>query len=130
MGADPQAADSLLDTLMAVGPSLAAILMVGTFGLLLPWVVGILLSEAFAIRSWIFHALNGAASIGIGWYLAGEYQFRQQYYELFESSLPVVAAGIAAGFVYWVVAGWSAGFWRPVFKRSEPVRSQTPATLR
>ena len=33
----------------------------------LPSSVGILISEAFAIRSWIFHALNGAISGWIGW---------------------------------------------------------------
>ena len=33
----------------------------------LPGSVGILISEAFAIRSWIFHALNGAISGWIGW---------------------------------------------------------------
>ena len=33
----------------------------------LPGAVGILISEAFAIRSWIFHALNGAASAWVGW---------------------------------------------------------------
>jgi len=33
----------------------------------MPGSVGILISEAFAIRSWIFHALNGAISGWIGW---------------------------------------------------------------
>src|SRR3954467_12362189 len=33
----------------------------------LPASVGILISEAFAIRSWIFHALNGAVSGWTGW---------------------------------------------------------------
>ena len=33
----------------------------------LPGAVGILISEAFAIRSWIFHALNGAVSAWVGW---------------------------------------------------------------
>ena len=33
----------------------------------LPGAIGILISEAFAIRSWIFHALNGAVSAWIGW---------------------------------------------------------------
>jgi hypothetical protein len=32
----------------------------------------------------------------------------------------VVGAGIAAGFVYWAIAGWSAGFWKPVFGPPEP----------
>src|ERR1041384_2438286 len=33
----------------------------------LPASVGILIAEAFAIRSWIFHALNGAVAAWIGW---------------------------------------------------------------
>src|SRR5207253_1988000 len=33
----------------------------------MPSSVGILISEAFAIRSWIFHALNGAISGWVGW---------------------------------------------------------------
>ena len=31
-------------------------------------------------------------------------------------------AGIAAGFAYWAVAGWSAGFWRPVFPRNDKAK--------
>jgi len=27
------------------------------------------------------------------------------------------AAGLAGGFAYWAVAGWSAGFWKPVFRQ-------------
>jgi len=34
--------------------------------------------------------------------------------------LPVIAAGLAGGLAYWAIAGWSAGFWKPVF-RSESV---------
>ena len=37
----------------------------------LPAAIGILISEAFAIRSWIFHAGNGAVSAWIGWSLFG-----------------------------------------------------------
>jgi hypothetical protein len=28
----------------------------------------------------------------------------------------VFGAGLAGGFAYWAVAGWSAGFWKPIFK--------------
>ena len=82
----------------------------------LPGAVGILISEAFAIRSWIFHALNGAASAWVGW---------QMFAAFDKSNLPmnepryVVAAGLAGGFAYWAVAGWNAGFWKPVFRRTE-----------
>jgi hypothetical protein len=27
----------------------------------------------------------------------------------------VIAAGLAGGFAYWAVAGWNAGFWKPVY---------------
>ena len=27
----------------------------------------------------------------------------------------VFGAGLAGGFAYWAIAGWSAGFWKPVF---------------
>jgi hypothetical protein len=80
----------------------------------LPSSVGILISEAFAIRSWIFHALNGAISGWIGW---------QTFASIDQSAAPlndttfIFGAGLAGGFAYWAVAGWSAGFWKPVFAR-------------
>ena len=30
----------------------------------------------------------------------------------------IFGAGLAGGFAYWAVAGWSAGFWKPVFARA------------
>ncbi len=41
--------------------------------MLLPASIGILISEAFAIRSWIFHVLNGVASAWLGWQLYGSF---------------------------------------------------------
>ena len=29
-------------------------------------------------------------------------------------------AGLAGGFAYWAVAGWNAGFWKPVFRSGAP----------
>ena len=40
--------------------------------------------------------------------------------------LAVIAAGLAGGFAYWAVAGWSAGFWKPVFRREEAILAATP----
>jgi hypothetical protein len=80
----------------------------------MPSSVGILISEAFAIRSWIFHALNGAISGWIGW---------QMFAPIDQSGTPmnettfIFGAGLAGGFAYWAIAGWSAGFWKPVFRR-------------
>jgi hypothetical protein len=60
----------------------------------LPAGIGILLSEGFAIRSWMFHA---------------------------------------GGLAYWAIAGWSAGFWKPVFRRDEqvlPPNTASPPQIR
>jgi hypothetical protein len=96
----------------------APVLFVMLLGVMwLPAAVGIVISEAFAIRSWIFHALNGTASAWVGWQLFGNFD---------QSDLPlnepqyVIAAGLAGGFAYWLVAGWSAGFWKPVFPAPLP----------
>jgi len=86
----------------------------------LPASVGILISEAFAIRSWIFHALNGAISGWVGWQMLSAFD---QGEPLNQTSF-VFGAGLAGGFAYWAVAGWSAGFWKPVFAR--PARLGVP----
>jgi hypothetical protein len=91
----------------------------------LPGAIGILISEAFAIRSWIFHALNGAASAWLGW----------QMFTMFDkgNAAPlneprfVIAAGLAGGFAYWAVAGWNAGFWKPVFRQHTLPQLPPPA---
>jgi hypothetical protein len=85
--------------------------------------IGVLISEAFAIRSWIFHALNGALSTWVGWFLLE--QFREQTKIPLEQAL-MIGAGIAGGFAYWLVAGSSAGFWKPVFGRTEQVLLTPP----
>jgi len=91
----------------------------------LPGAIGILISEAFAIRSFIFHAANGAVSAWIGWNLFG-------YID--DSRIPlnrpsaVLAAGLAGGLAYWAVAGWSAGFWKPVFRRPAASLPADPAS--
>ncbi len=83
----------------------------------LPAAIGILLSEAFAIRSWMFHAGHGAVSAWIGWSLFG---FIDDTRIPLNHPLAVIAAGLAGGFVYWAIAGFSAGFWKPVFRDLEP----------
>ena len=82
----------------------------------MPSSVGILISEAFAIRSWIFHALNGAISGWIGWQTFAPLD---QAGPAMNETTFIFGAGLAGGFAYWAVAGWSAGFWKPVFRRAE-----------
>lgn len=79
------------------------------------WVVafiGILFAEGFGIRSWIYHTLNGAVSAWIGAQMFTPYP---DTLVPFDANLYVVGAGLAGGMAYWLVAGWSAGFWKPVF---------------
>ncbi|MGH6769610.1 MAG: hypothetical protein ACRECO_11385 [Xanthobacteraceae bacterium] len=108
---------------MVAGPILAAVLLATMW---LPASIGILISEAFAIRSWIFHAANGAASAWFGWHLFGSIDGSPVP---LHEPLHVIAAGLAGGFAYWAVAGFSAGFWLPVFRRrSSPAHDVTLAT--
>jgi hypothetical protein len=98
------------------GPVLAFLLSLAVALTLLAAAVGVLISEAFAIRSWIYHAANGGLAAWIGWSLM---QDTQNDYRFLAEPKIMVAAGLAGGLAYWVVAGSTAGFWKPVF-RSEP----------
>jgi hypothetical protein len=83
----------------------------------MPAAIGVLIAEAFAIRSWIFHTGNGAATAWVTWSLSGSIDV---------SGIPltrpiaVIAAGLAGGLAYWAIAGWNAGFWKPVFRSAPP----------
>ncbi|MGE5780016.1 MAG: hypothetical protein ACM30D_12015 [Hyphomicrobiales bacterium] len=106
----------------------APVLLVMLLSLMwLPSAIGILISETFAIRSFLFHAGNGAVSAWIGWNLFG---YVDDTRVALNEPLPVIAAGLAGGLIYWAIAGFSAGFWKPVFRRSAgaalPVASHPP----
>jgi hypothetical protein len=92
--------------------------------MLTPAALGALIAEAFAIRSWIFHVANGGISAWAG--LSTMVEMRKPS-DFFSEPIIVVGAGIVAGFVYWAVAGWSAGFWKPVFA-SLPVAGPSTGT--
>lgn len=79
--------------------------------MLWPFMLAAVLAEAFAFRSWVFHVCGGAVAALIGLNTAND----GGAYDLYNAPVIVVGAGFAAGFVYWLVAGWSAGFWKPVF---------------
>jgi hypothetical protein len=117
--ANPDAQAWWLIAVIFAGPLLAFLLsftVVLTAG---PALVGVLIAEAFAIRSWIYHAANGGVSAWIGWTLMRDIQ--EQYRFLTEPKI-MVAAGLAGGLAYWLVAGWTAGFWKPIFT-PEPQRA-------
>jgi hypothetical protein len=90
------------------------LMLLGTMWL--PAAIGVLVSEAFAIRSWIFHAANGAVSAWVWWTML---DYVDDSEIPLNEPLAVVAAGLAGGLAYWVIAGSSAGFWKPVFRGSD-----------
>src|SRR5258707_13888371 len=73
----------------------APVLLVMLLSLMwLPAAIGILISETFAIRSFIFHAGNGAMSAFIGWERLG---YIDATGVPLNEPLPVIAAGLARG---------------------------------
>ena len=108
--ADPNAQVTAIFGFVFAAPVLVVMLLSVMW---LPGAIGILISEAFAIRSWIYHAGNGAVSAWIGWSLFG---YVDDTRIPLNEPLAVLAAGLAGGLAYWAVAGWSAGFWKPVFR--------------
>ena len=108
---------------MMMGVMLAIVTTVALLVMMLStmWLVaaiGILFSELFAVRSWMFHAANGVVSAWIGAQLPGEALLNGQVdpSAVVGDPLYVIAAGLAGGLVYWLVAGSSAGFYKPVLR--------------
>ena len=90
-------------------------LVVGFFGLVvsikagLPALALIALAEGFGIRSVLFYAVAGGAGLVALYYGLG----LAEHDVLVGRDLEIMAgAGIAAGFVYWAIAGRKAGCWR------------------
>jgi hypothetical protein len=86
-----------------------AMLLVGsaaTFPMLLPATIGITISEALAVRSLVFHVLNGVVSIWVG---RASMVDPGRPFEFHGQPPAVLAAGLAAGLVYWLIAGRGAG---------------------
>ena len=122
--ANSSASDDLMIALFFVGPAIAFIVAVSAMAMMLPAALGVLISEGFAIRSWMFHAANGGLSAWVG--LATMVEMRKPA-DFYNEPLIVIGAGIAAGFAYWAVAGWSAGFWKPVFSRRRSKNEANPS---
>jgi hypothetical protein len=111
LDADPQAQQDYFIALLFGGPLLALLLSIWAFYMLVPAAIGVLISEVFAIRSWLFHAANGGLSAWLGWALTQD--IRDEYRFLAEPRI-LIAAGLLAGLSYWIVSGWTAGFWKPI----------------
>ncbi len=111
LAADPQGQEDFLFAVVAAGPLVVSLMGAWFYYTFVPAFAGVVVAEAFAIRSWMFHAGNGAVCALLGWTLTRDLQDQHHF---FSNPTILVAAGIAAGFVYWLVAGWTAGFWKPL----------------
>jgi hypothetical protein len=109
--ASPDRQEAWLFAFVMTGPALAFLLSLTAAFSLLAAAIGVLISETFAIRSWIFHAANGGLAAWIGWSLTQD--VRDEYRLLAEPKI-MVAAGLAGGLAFWLVAGSTAGFWKPI----------------
>lgn len=117
--ASPQAQQEWFLAFIIAGPVLALFFSMMTAYAFTAAAVGVLISEVFALRSWIYHAANGGLSAWIGWSLM---QDVRDEYRVFGDPTTLVAAGLAGGLAYWLIAGWSAGFAEPLWSDKRPVR--------
>jgi hypothetical protein len=95
-----------------------ALLSISAFYMLVPAAIGVLISEALAIRSCLFHTANGGLSVWLGWTLT---QGIRDQYRFFADPGILIAAGFLAGLAYWAVSGWMAGFFKPVRSPRRPM---------
>ena len=116
--AGPQAQEDYFIALVFAGPLLALLLSIWAFHMFVPAMIGVVVSEALAIRSWMYHAANGGVSAWLGWALTQDIQ--EEYRFLTEPNI-LIAAGLVGGLVYWLIAGWTAGFWKPTGLAQRPV---------
>jgi hypothetical protein len=101
---------------MVFAPFILMVLAGAALAMMAPGAIGILASEFFALRSWIFHVGNGALSAWVGWSMIDGPRGTEK---IFQDPKIVIVMGLFAGLTYWLIAGWSAGFWKPVFARED-----------
>src|SRR6516165_2359110 len=61
-----QAQEDYFIALVFAGPLLALLLSIWAFYMFVPAAIGVVVSEALAIRSWMYHAANGGVSAWLG----------------------------------------------------------------
>ncbi|MDC7787891.1 hypothetical protein PQJ75_29990 [Rhodoplanes sp. TEM] len=107
--ADPERQGDFFIALVTAAPELMMMLAATATYALAVAAVGVLIAEVFAVRSCIFHAANGGLAAGIGWSLAAT----EGGMRALSTPISLVAAGLAAGLAYWLVAGSTSGFFKP-----------------
>lgn len=110
----------VMGAMLAIVTSMALLMVLLSFMWMVA-AVGILFSELFAVRSWLFHAANGVASAWIGaGLMSGQFGFSPTVPAdapaLVSAPFYIVAAGLAGGLIYWLVAGCTAGFYKPILR--------------
>jgi hypothetical protein len=118
VNANPDSGPEYFVAATIAAPFLLMMLGGAALTMLAPGAIGILISEFFALRSWMFHVGNGAVSAWVGWSM---FDGPRDTDTLFHDPKLIVVMGLMAGVTYWLVAGWSAGFWRPVFGPDAPL---------
>ena len=104
LDADPDAWIAYVVAFLGGGPGALPLVPFVLYSFV-PASAGVLMAEGFAIRSWIFHAANGGICAAIGWTVT---QGIGDRYVFVEPQI-AVAAGLAAGLAYWIIAGRTAG---------------------
>lgn len=104
--ADQAVVENILQVSLATTPFTVFYVATGTF---IPSLFIILWAEFAARRDWPFYSLAGLLmGVGIvGYYLVQNAHSGSSDYILFSTT--AAASGVIAGFVYWLVAGRSAG---------------------
>ncbi|MBS7537640.1 hypothetical protein [Ancylobacter lacus] len=72
--------------------------------------VGMLFAEVFAVRSLLYHTLN----VGLAGWIAGQMLTPFGSMPVDGADFYPLAAGLCGGVVYWIIAGWTSGFWKPI----------------
>ena len=122
--ASPDAHEEWFLAFVVAGPVLALFVSMLTVLAFTAASIGVLISEVFAVRSCIYHAANGGLSAWIGWSLMHDVRAE---YRVFTEPITLVAAGLAAGLAYWLIAGWSAGFWKPMSRQGAAINKTNSA---
>jgi hypothetical protein len=80
----------------------------------IPSVFAILVSEILAKRDWLFHALAGAVvSLVIVGFMRGAAEAGNEAVTDTNFVLALIGSGMCRGIAYWLIAGRTAGNWRP-----------------
>ncbi|RAI35856.1 hypothetical protein [Rhodoplanes roseus] len=120
--AGPERQGDFFFALVAAAPELMAMLAATATYALAVATVGVLIAEVFAVRSWIFHAANGGLAAFIGWSLAAT----QGGMRALSTPTSLIAAGLAAGLAYWLIAGSTSGFFKPLRSSRAPEPGPAP----